>query len=131
MEEVKEKPRKPGTFVKGDPRIAPLQARARVAAGIVEPGREVRKPVEEARDPVLTAYRHVLDNPDAKLDRSGLEKLARRNHDENPREFEKRYRELEAEERSGGPGAVVVGEDASEDRVVELLRKALEEVSGE
>ncbi len=87
--------------------------------------------MESASDPVLTAYRHVLEN-DSAWDGTGLEKLARRNHDENPREFEKRYRELESEERSlSSPAAVVLAEDAGVGRLEGLLDKLIREAVGE
>lgn len=89
-----------------------------------------RSAVELARDPVLMAYRHVLANP-VKYDVSGLEKLARRNHDESPQEFEKRYRELEAQERGGVVGSDGAVSDESEDRVLALIDSFLGALSAQ
>jgi hypothetical protein len=95
-----------------------------------------RKPVEEARNPVLTAYRHVLENKEAKYDRSGLERTARTIHEDNPQRFMDRYDELEAEERgaervSRAGDAVAVGVVGSDERGVrELIRGLLSEMKG-
>jgi len=84
---VEEKPRKPGTFVPGDPR----RKQAMEAS-------EVRKEPESARDPLLTAYRAVLANPQ-KFDRGGLEKSVRLVWTKDRKAFLAKYQELELEER--------------------------------
>lgn len=97
-------------------------------------GNGVREEVEEARDPVLTAYRHVLANKSTKWDETGLERTARSIHEENPQRFMDRYQELEAAERVAdgvslagkAVAAGVVGVD--EAGIRELIRDLLAEM---
>lgn len=80
--------------------------------------------VAEAKDPVLTAYRHVLEN-DEKTDESGLEKVARNLLKGDPKDFMRSYRQLEREEAEGGAAAGVKDEKSA--RLIELAEKLLAE----
>ena len=51
--------------------------------------------VEAAGNPVLTAYRHVLANADARVERSVLEREVRESLREHRKEFLARYSDLE------------------------------------
>ena len=118
--EVMEKPRKPGTFVPGDPRIGPLQKKAK--------GPEVIPDRREGEGVgLLRAMRAVLLNHE-KRDEGAEEKAARRWFKKDEARFLNRKHELEEEERVSGRGGSSVGVvDVGEGECRQLLGRLMSE----
>lgn len=130
------KPRKPGTFVKGDPRRHKLpnmltpEERAAAAAAAA--------PVAFEGDDALAAMRHVLVNARVH-DKTPLQKLYRDVRKANPTKFAEEFKRLEAEARGAAGSAGAGGEpssapapppaDLTADRLVELCREKLRRIS--
>lgn len=103
--------------------------------GHFKPGHDVRRPadrdkeqrkrtpVEEAGNPLLTAYRHVLANRDRRVDQTVLEKEVRELLKSHRKEFLARYDDLEREE-SARKKSVDRGSEVEDDQADEAERLA-------
>lgn len=111
VEGVQEKVNRPGTFVKDDPRLSKNMAKAPVPP---------RVEVEAASNPLLTAYRFVLANPDKRVDRPGLEVVARESLKSHRKEFLARFSDLEdaeAERKREEQRALAANGEAAADQI--------------
>ena len=110
-----EKPRKPGTFVKGDPRIYDQK---KASHGRKKPKTEYVGPVDSSAPEELILSWHVLNN-DAEHDKTAAQRNMRKAFDAGPLGFRKHVQALEAEWRRP---AAVEKEKVEPDRpVVEVV----------
>lgn len=124
--DVEEKPRKPGKFMKGDPRI--FNARA-TAAGKSE--RENVK-VEVEGVGLLRAMRHVLRNSKA-YDTTSEEQACRKWFDDDPKGFLLKSHDLEVAEldrtEKGKKADSNMGPDLGHDEACRVLDRLLKEAA--
>lgn len=122
-------------FQKGDPRISHNQRKLREAAKKAAAEAERNRPIPErvmvgvARDPLLTAYRHVLANEDGRVDGTIVEREVRALLASHRKEFLAKWSEMEQEERSfvDRKSAEGVEEDVGLEAAVGLLDRVLAE----
>lgn len=118
-------------FGPNDPRIAKNVRAAKKAAAEAERNRPIpaRVVVGVARDPLLTAYRHVLANEDGRVDSTIVEREVRALLASHRKEFLAKWSEMEQEERAfvDRSHAEGVEEDVGLEAAVGLLDRVLSE----
>lgn len=119
-------------FGPNDPRIAKNVRAAKKAVAEAERNRPIppRVGVDLARDPLLTAYRHVLANDDGRVDGTIVEREVRALLASHRKEFLAKWSEMEQEERSFADrksAEAGVEEDVGLEAAVGLLDRVLAE----
>lgn len=127
VEPAEAKPRKPGTFVKGDPRISHNQAKV-VPVEVPEPADEVN----DGAPSQLKAMRWAVRNHGVKCKGTPAEEAMREAYRKAPMRFVEmltRQEQLFRESRPAGAKVSAV-RDEGQERVEELLAECLERWNG-